>query len=68
MMGLIVGSISSPEELIFDPSESQTTQNPGNLFKFATVGFLRACSRGGGTWRIIPLSKWLITMVSKSTK
>ena len=25
-------------------------------------------SRKAGTWRIIPVSKWLITMVSKSPK
>ena len=24
--------------------------------------------KGAGTWRIIPLSKWLVTMVSKSLK
>ena len=32
------------------------------------IPFFRPAISGGGTWRIIPVNKWLIAMVNKSPK
>ena len=45
--------------LNFDP-------DPWGVKKNLTIMFLRWVVQPPTTWRIIPLSKWLITMVSKS--
>ncbi len=50
-------------------SHQKIGPNPKGNYRIPTIEFqVRAVSFREGTWRIIPFSKWLITMVSKSPK
>ena len=56
------------EEFQAYPGRDESCGGERHLSLGVVSGLLIGFQKDGTTWRIIPVSKWLITMVSKSPK